>query len=81
MRWRDACSIGTKCLLDERAPDRSRQLDEIVQRVRDGRLLANIGRVSALDDAITALNAPGRRNGRTIVRIASQPTIPRRSTT
>lgn len=44
------------------------QLTEIVQRVRDGRLRAHIGRVSALDDAIAAFNATTRIKGKTIVR-------------
>jgi NADPH:quinone reductase-like Zn-dependent oxidoreductase len=57
------------------------QLNEIVRRVREGRLRTNIGRASALDDAVAALNAPGRRNGKTIVRIASQSTSPKRSRT
>jgi NADPH:quinone reductase-like Zn-dependent oxidoreductase len=57
------------------------QLNEIAQRVRDGRLLPNIGKVSALDDAIAAFNAPGRRNGKTIVRIASGSTSRERSRT
>ena len=57
------------------------QLNEIVRRVREGRLRTNIGRASALDDAVAALNAPGRRNGKTIVRIASQTTSRERSVT
>lgn len=45
------------------------QLGEIVQRVRDGRLRTNIGHVSALDDAVAALNSPERRKGKTIIRV------------
>ena len=45
------------------------QLSEIVQRVRDGRLRANIGDVSTLDDAASALNPTGRRKGKTIIRV------------
>ena len=45
------------------------QLGEIVQRVRDGRLRTNIGNVATLDDAVTALNATERRNGKTIIRV------------
>ena len=45
------------------------QLTEIVQRVRDGRLQPNIGEVAALDDAVTALNPSGRRQGKTVIRI------------
>ena len=48
-------------------PERG-QLSEIVQRVRDGRLLTNIGDVATLDDAVAALNPTARRNGKTIVR-------------
>ncbi len=49
-------------------PDRG-QLSEIVQRVRDGRLRTNIGMVSTLDDAITALNPSERRTGKTVIRV------------
>jgi NADPH:quinone reductase-like Zn-dependent oxidoreductase len=45
------------------------QLNEIVQRVRDGRLRANIGTVSPLDDAVAALNPTKRRAGTTIIRV------------
>ncbi|MFN2560487.1 MAG: NADP-dependent oxidoreductase [Jatrophihabitans sp.] len=45
-----------------------RQLGEIVQRVRDGRLRTNIGTIAALDDAVVALNPTERRNGKTIIR-------------
>jgi NADPH:quinone reductase-like Zn-dependent oxidoreductase len=45
------------------------QLSEIVQRVRDGRLRPNIGNVSALGDAVAALNPRERRKGKTIIRI------------
>src|SRR3970282_908165 len=44
------------------------QLSEIVQRVRDGRLRTNIGHVSILDDAVTALNPTERIKGKTIIR-------------
>ena len=44
------------------------QLSEIVQRVRNGRLRANIGNVSTLDDAIAAFNPAQRRKGKTIIR-------------
>ena len=43
------------------------QLRKIVQRVRDGRLRANIGNVATLSDAVTALNPAERRNGKTII--------------
>jgi len=45
------------------------QLNEIVQRVRDGRLRTNIGNISGLDDAFAALNPTGRRKGKAIIRI------------
>jgi NADPH:quinone reductase-like Zn-dependent oxidoreductase len=45
------------------------QLNEIVQRVRDGRLRTNIGNVSPLDDAVAALNPTERRRGKTIIRV------------
>jgi NADPH:quinone reductase-like Zn-dependent oxidoreductase len=44
------------------------QLNEIVQRVRDGRLGPGVGTVAALDDAVAALNPIGRTHGKTIVR-------------
>jgi NADPH:quinone reductase-like Zn-dependent oxidoreductase len=43
------------------------QLTEIVRRVRDGRLRTNIGNVSTLDDAVSALNPTERRRGKTII--------------
>jgi NADPH:quinone reductase-like Zn-dependent oxidoreductase len=49
------------------------QLNEIVQRVRDGRLRTNIGDVAALDDAIAALNPTERRNGKTIISVRPVP--------
>ena len=45
------------------------QLSEIVQRVRDGRLRANIGNISPLDDAVAAFNSTERRTGKTIIRV------------
>src|SRR6187549_3712361 len=42
------------------------QLNEIVQRVRDGRLRTNIGTVSTLDDAVSAFNPTKRRPGKTV---------------
>src|SRR6478735_2334212 len=45
------------------------QLSEIVQRVRDGRLRTNIGKVSALDDAVATFNANERRAGKTVIRV------------
>jgi NADPH:quinone reductase-like Zn-dependent oxidoreductase len=45
------------------------QLNEIVQRVRDGRLRTNIGTVATLDDAVAAFNPTERRSGKTIIRV------------
>jgi NADPH:quinone reductase-like Zn-dependent oxidoreductase len=45
------------------------QLNEIVQRVRDGRLRTNIGTVATLDDAVAAFNSTERRPGKTIIRV------------
>ena len=45
------------------------QLTEIVQRVRDGRLRTNIGKIATLDDAVAALNPTDRLNGKTIIRV------------
>jgi NADPH:quinone reductase-like Zn-dependent oxidoreductase len=45
------------------------QLGEIAQRVRDGRLRTNIGRVATLDDAVAAFNPTGRTSGKTIIRV------------
>jgi NADPH:quinone reductase-like Zn-dependent oxidoreductase len=47
------------------------QLGEIVQRMRDGRLRANIGNVANLDDAVAALNPTERAKGKTIIRVRS----------
>jgi NADPH:quinone reductase-like Zn-dependent oxidoreductase len=47
------------------------QLIEIVQRVRDGRLRTNIGKVSSLDDAVATFNSTQRRQGKTIIQIRS----------
>ena len=45
------------------------QLGEIVQRVRDGRLRANIGKVAPLDDAVAAFNPTERVKGKTIISV------------
>lgn len=45
------------------------QLSEIIQRVRDGRLRTNIGKVSSLDDAVATFNSTERRAGKTVVRV------------
>jgi NADPH:quinone reductase-like Zn-dependent oxidoreductase len=49
-------------------PDRA-QLSEIAQRVRDGRVRANIGKVATLDDAVAAFNPTKRIEGKTIIRV------------
>ncbi|QGN33231.1 NADP-dependent oxidoreductase [Microlunatus sp. Gsoil 973] len=46
-----------------------RQLTEIVQRVRDGRLRTNIGAVDSLDNAVPALNPTERRKGKTVITV------------
>jgi NADPH:quinone reductase-like Zn-dependent oxidoreductase len=45
------------------------QLSEIVQRVRDGRLRTNIGKVATLEDAVVAFNPTERVNGKTIISV------------
>jgi NADPH:quinone reductase-like Zn-dependent oxidoreductase len=45
------------------------QLNEIVHRVRDGRLWPNIGEVVTLDDAVAAFNSAARLSGQRIVRV------------
>ncbi|MBB5790274.1 NADP-dependent oxidoreductase [Jiangella mangrovi] len=45
------------------------QLGEIAQRVREGRLRTNIGRVASLDDAVAALNPAERVTGKTVIRV------------
>jgi NADPH:quinone reductase-like Zn-dependent oxidoreductase len=47
-------------------PDRV-QLIEIVQRVRNGRLRTNIGKISTLDEAIATFNSTERRTGKSII--------------
>jgi NADPH:quinone reductase-like Zn-dependent oxidoreductase len=45
------------------------QLNEILQRVRDGRLRANIGTVASLDEAVATLNSSQRLKGKTIIQV------------
>ncbi|MGO8312491.1 NADP-dependent oxidoreductase [Rhizobium ruizarguesonis] len=45
------------------------QLSEIVQRIRDGRLRTNIGKVSSLDNAVAIFNSTERRAGKTVIRV------------
>jgi hypothetical protein len=37
--------------------------------VRDGRLRTNIGKVAALDEAVSAFNSKERHTGKTIIRV------------
>lgn len=45
------------------------QLSEIVERVRDGRLRPNVGKVSPLDEAIAAIDSKERRKGKSVIRV------------
>lgn len=45
------------------------QLEQIVERVRDGRLRTNIGTVAPLGEAVAAFNPTKRRPGKTIIRV------------
>ncbi|TPK16739.1 NADP-dependent oxidoreductase [Mesorhizobium sp. B2-5-9] len=45
------------------------QLFEIVQRIRDGRLRTNIGKISSLGDAVATFNSTERRVGKTVIRV------------
>jgi NADPH:quinone reductase-like Zn-dependent oxidoreductase len=45
------------------------QLSQIVERVRDGRLRTNIGKVATLDDAVAAFNSRERHTGKPIMRV------------
>ncbi|WP_274652846.1 NADP-dependent oxidoreductase [Paenibacillus humicola] len=45
------------------------QLSEIAQRVRDGRLRTNIGKIATFDDAVAAFNSTERVKGKTIIRV------------
>jgi len=45
------------------------QLNEIVQRVRDGRLRTHIGMIANLDDAVATFNSRERHPGKTIIRV------------
>ncbi len=45
------------------------QLNEIVQRLREGRLRTNIGNISSLNDAVVTYNSTARVSGKTIIHI------------
>jgi NADPH:quinone reductase-like Zn-dependent oxidoreductase len=47
------------------------QLDELVQRVRDGRLRPNIGTVVSLDDAVATFNSSDRHRGKAVISMRS----------
>jgi NADPH:quinone reductase-like Zn-dependent oxidoreductase len=49
-------------------PDRA-QLNELVRRLRDGRVRTNIGKLATLDGALAAFNPTERVPGKTIIRI------------
>jgi NADPH:quinone reductase-like Zn-dependent oxidoreductase len=49
-------------------PDRI-QLNEVVQRVREGRLRTHIGNIATLDNAVAAFNPTKRAKGKTIIRV------------
>jgi NADPH:quinone reductase-like Zn-dependent oxidoreductase len=64
-----ALDFGAQEFVDlENDVDRA-QLSEIVQRVRDGRVRANVGNVATFDDAVAAFNPTERRTGKTIIRV------------
>ena len=45
------------------------QLNEIVERVRDGRIRANIGTIATLDEAVATFNSSERLKGKTIIQV------------
>ncbi|WP_217602203.1 zinc-binding dehydrogenase [Chitinophaga sp. GbtcB8] len=45
------------------------QLNEIVQRLREGRLRTYIGKTSSLNDAVATFNSADRVRGKTIIRV------------
>lgn len=45
------------------------QMSELIQRVRDGRLRTNIGKVASLGEAIATFNSTERRTGKTVIRV------------
>jgi hypothetical protein len=44
-------------------------LNEVVQRVREGRLRTNIGNIATLNDAVSAFTPTKRAKGKTIIRV------------
>jgi NADPH:quinone reductase-like Zn-dependent oxidoreductase len=45
------------------------QLNEVIQRLREGRLRTNIGSTSSLNDAVATFNSTNRVNGKTIIQV------------
>lgn len=45
------------------------QLNEVIQRIRDGRLRTNIGTIATLGDAVAAFNPTKRIKGKTIIQV------------
>lgn len=64
----DAAALNTLVIDFVVEPDR-RQLTELVQQVRDGRLRTYIGNVATLDEAVAAFNPARRVGGKTIIRV------------
>jgi len=62
---RPACGLTIDFVV---LPDRA-QLSGLVQRLRNDRLRTNIGKVTALDDAVAAFNRTERTSGKTIIRV------------
>lgn len=64
----DAAALNTLVIDFVVEPDR-RQLTELVEQVRDGRLRTYIGNVATLDEAVAAFNPTRRVGGKTIIRV------------
>ena len=64
----DAAALNTLVIDFVVEPDR-RQLAELVEQVRDGRLRTYIGNVATLDEAVAAFNPTRRVGGKTIIRV------------
>lgn len=67
-QFRTLPRLGNVAPVPEFQVDRG-QLQEIVQRVRDGRLRTNIGAITTLDDAVAAINATERHKAKIVVRV------------
>ena len=64
----DAAALNTLVIDFVVEPDR-RQLTDLVEQVRDGRLRTYIGNVATLDQAVAAFNPTRRVGGKTIIRV------------